>query len=173
MELTVHETRTSPPWQKAILEQPLEHSSDVLNMFLERRRKYQYVIQVDIYELIYHVSQHVIDECLENRGGVGQPEGHNKIFKVPPGGIKRGLPLIPLPNADQMISVTQIEFTKDGCSLQPLESWRHQRQRISILYRDVVQPSIINARSQRTILLSHEKKPCPSGRRGRTNEPGC
>ncbi len=57
--------------KKPILEQPLEHSSDVLNMFLERRRKYLYVIQVDIYELIDHVSQHVIDERLEDRGGVG------------------------------------------------------------------------------------------------------
>ncbi len=33
--------------KKPILEQPLEHPPDVLNMFLERRRKYQYVIQVD------------------------------------------------------------------------------------------------------------------------------
>ncbi len=61
-----------------------------------------------VYELIDYVSQHVINECLENRGGVGQPEGHNQIFKVPPGGIKHGFPLIPLPYADQMISVTQI-----------------------------------------------------------------
>ncbi len=94
--------------KKPILEQPLEHSSDVLNMFMERGRKYQYVIQVDIYELIDHVSQHVIYERLENRRGVGQPEGHNKIFKVPPRGIKCGFPLIPLPYADQMISIAQI-----------------------------------------------------------------
>jgi hypothetical protein len=57
--------------KKSILQQPLKHSSDVLNVFLERRRKNQYVIQVNIYELINHISQHVIDECLENRWGVG------------------------------------------------------------------------------------------------------
>ncbi len=54
------------------------------------------------------MSQHVINEYLENRGGVGQPEEHDQIFKVPPWGIKRSFPLIPLPYADQMISITQI-----------------------------------------------------------------
>jgi hypothetical protein len=85
----------------------------VLNVFLERRRKNQYVIQVDIYELIDHVSQHVIDECLEDPWGVGQAEGHDQVFKVPPGGVKGSLPLISPPNADQMISVSQIQFRED------------------------------------------------------------
>ncbi len=80
-----------------ILKQPLEHSPDVLHMFLKRRRKNQYVIQVNIYELIYHVSQHVIDECLENCGTVGQPKRYDPILKVPPGGIKSSFPLIPPP----------------------------------------------------------------------------
>ncbi len=77
-------------------------------MFLERRRKNQYVIQVDIYELIDHISQHVIDECLEDRGRVREPEWHNQILEVPSGGIKRGLPLIPLSYANQMIGVSEI-----------------------------------------------------------------
>ncbi len=94
--------------KKPILQQPLEHSPDVLNMFLERRRKNQYVIQVDMYELIDHISQHVIDECLEDRGGVREPERHNQILKMPSGGIKRGLPLIPLSYANQMIGVSKI-----------------------------------------------------------------
>jgi len=67
----------------------------VLNVFLERRRKYQYVIQVNIYELIYHISQHIIHECLENHRGV--PKRHDQIFKVPPGGDKGSFPFIPIP----------------------------------------------------------------------------
>jgi len=55
----------------------------------EKRGKKINVIQVDIYELIYHVSQHDIDKCLEDCWGVGQPKQHDQIFKVPPGGHRR------------------------------------------------------------------------------------
>ncbi len=115
-----------------------------------------------VYELIDHVSQLVINECLVNRGGVGQPEGHNKIFKVPPGGIKRGFPLIPLPYADQMISMRKSNLVKTDapCNRSKLKT---STARVSILYRDVVQPSVVNARSQGTILLPHKKKSCPAG----------
>jgi hypothetical protein len=78
----------------------------VLHVFLERRRKDQYVVQVNIYELVDHISQHVVDECLEDCWGVGKPEGHDQVFKVPPRGIKGSLPFIPPPDADQMISVS-------------------------------------------------------------------
>jgi len=47
--------------------------------------------------LIYHISQHVVDEYLEDRWGVGQPEGHDQVFKVPPGGVKSGLPFVTFP----------------------------------------------------------------------------
>jgi len=53
--------------------------------------KNQYVIQADIYELVNHISQHVIDECLENCLGVGQPKRHDQIFKPNDKHLNKGI----------------------------------------------------------------------------------
>ncbi len=73
-------------------------------------RKYQYVIQVDIDELICHISQHIVDECLKNCGDVRKTKRKNTIIKVPPGVIKSSFPFIPLSYANQMISVAEVQF---------------------------------------------------------------
>ncbi len=83
---------------------------------------------------------------------------------MPIRGVKGGLPFVPRPNRNQVISTAEVQLCKDGCPLQELEGRWHQRQRITILYRDVIQPPIVNTGAQRTILLLHEEEPRPSWR---------
>lgn len=78
------------------------------------------------------ISLNTNNECLENRRWVGQAERHNLIFKVSPRGVKCP---IPLPYADQMIVVAQVQFSEKRHPLQPLEGQRQQQQRICLPFR--------------------------------------
>ncbi len=72
-------------------------------MILECRGIYQDVVDIDNYPAVKHVSEYIVNERLENGWTVGKPEGHNEIFVVPSRGGKGGLPLIPLPDADEIV----------------------------------------------------------------------
>lgn len=61
----------------------LQHGSDLMDMFFKCIRVNQDIINVDNDGLIQHVLEDVINEYLEHRRTVDQPERHNKIFTVP------------------------------------------------------------------------------------------
>ncbi len=63
-------------------------------------------------------------------------------------GVKGGLAFVPLPNPNQVISTAEVQLRKDGCPLHELKGRGHQRQRIMILYRDVIQPPIVYTGAQ-------------------------
>ncbi len=94
----------------------------------------QDIVEVNKNKLIDHVSEHVVDECLEDCRGVRKAKRHDQIFKMPGMGVKGGLPLVPLPNLNQVMSTAEIQLSKYCCPLQELKGRGHQRQRITILY---------------------------------------
>ncbi len=81
----------------------------------------QDVFEVNKDKPIDHAPEHVVDECLEDRQGVGKAERHDQIFKMPSRGVKGGLPFVPLPNPNQVISIAEVQLRKDGCPLQEHE----------------------------------------------------
>lgn len=92
---------------------------------------------------------------------------------MPSGSVKCNLPLIPLSNANKMVSVAQVEFGKYGSSLQYLKGCGHIRQWITVLDGDFVEASVIYAGPKTPILFSHKEKASSSGRCGLTNDPCC
>lgn len=63
------------------------------------------VIQIKNHIMTYHVSEDLINQILEDGWGVVEAKGHEQIFKVAGKSVKGSLPLITLPNADQMVGV--------------------------------------------------------------------
>uniref|UniRef100_A0A6Q2XA13 non-specific serine/threonine protein kinase n=1 Tax=Esox lucius TaxID=8010 RepID=A0A6Q2XA13_ESOLU len=96
--------------EKLILQESLEDLPDVLDVFGRCFGEYQDVVQVDEHKTPQHVPQHVVNQALEHCRRVGQSEGHNQIFKVAKGGVESRQPFIPLPDPDQMVGVTQVQF---------------------------------------------------------------
>ncbi len=86
-----------------MVDETTKNCSDLLDMILECRGIYQDVIDIDNYPVVKHVSEYFVNERLENGGTVGKPEGHNEIFVVPSRGGKGSFPLIPLPDADEIV----------------------------------------------------------------------
>ncbi len=54
-----------------VFDEPLECCPDVFNMGFKGVRVYQYIVNVNDDELVQHVPENVIDECLEHRRTVG------------------------------------------------------------------------------------------------------
>ncbi len=69
---------------------------------------------VDIHDdpAIQHVSKQIINECLENRRTIDQPERHYKIFIVPRGSGESRFPLIALSDANEIVCTAKIKFSK-------------------------------------------------------------
>ncbi len=108
----------------------------------------QDVVKVNKNKPIDHVSKHAVDECLEDRRGVRKAKRHDQLFKMPGMGVKGGLPFVPLPNPNQVISIAEVKLRKDGRPLQELKGRGHQRQRITIIFHDVIQPPIVYTGAQ-------------------------
>ncbi len=63
-------------------DETLKNQTNMLDMILVGVRVDQYIINIYDDPAIQHVSKHIIDECLEHRQTIGQPERHDKIFVV-------------------------------------------------------------------------------------------
>ncbi len=81
-----------------ILKLPLQHLPDLLDMIALVLEEDQDIIEINKNKPVDHVSEYVIDECLEDRRGVRKPKRHDQILKVPRRYVKGGLPFVPLPN---------------------------------------------------------------------------
>ena len=90
------------------VQEAAEDRSDVSNMLLLVTRKNQDIIQVDEDKLVQHIPEQVVDQSLED--SVGQTKGHHQIFIMSCWCVEGRLPLISLPDADQMISFPQVEL---------------------------------------------------------------
>lgn len=75
----------------------------------------------------------IIHHGLENRWSIGEAKWHDEILEMPQVSVKRSLPLIPLPNADQMVGVAEVEFRKNNGTLQELKRGCQQREGVLVL----------------------------------------
>lgn len=60
-------------------------------------------------------------------------------------GVERRLPFVSLPDADQVIGVSEVRLCEHHCSLEQLKGRRHQREGVPVLFGDVVQAPVVYA----------------------------
>ncbi len=74
----------------------------------------QDVIQIDENEPVDHVTEDVVDQGLEHSRSVGQPAGHNQVFKVSKGGVEGCFPFVSLADTDKVVCTAQVQFGEDS-----------------------------------------------------------
>lgn len=119
-DLQPSEGHTSPALHKAYCPRV------VRAVFLQCSRENQDIAQVDTYEMVKLASENVTDESSENGWGVRETERHHLVLEVSKGGVERCLPLIPLLNVDQVVSVSKVQFIKNPGVTQRLKGWVSQ-----------------------------------------------
>jgi hypothetical protein len=90
---------------------------------------------------------------LKARRGVSEAERHNSIFEVAITGAEGRFLLIAFLNTDSVVGVLDVNLTKILCASKPIEDLRNEGERVTILYQDTVEPSVVYAKTKTTILF--------------------
>jgi hypothetical protein len=105
---------------KLVLQEALKDLSDMENVFLGRPAEDEDVVEVDKHKTIQNVTEHIIDQCLENNRSVGEPKRHDQILMVCTGSVESPLPLLAYPN--KMVGIPKVQHRKDGSPLEKFKS---------------------------------------------------
>ena len=111
------------------------------------------IVEVNDYQDVEKVLKDVVHETLESGGSVRKSEGHYEPFEGSVFCAERGFPLVAFRDADQMVSVSEVNFCIDTSFTGTVEEIGNERKRIAILFRDSVQGSEIDAESKGSVFL--------------------
>ena len=111
------------------------------------------IIQVIDCELVEKRSDRVIDNRLEGYGRISQPKEYSKILKVPVAYTKRRLLLVTFLNTDIGIRVWKIKVYEDIYACQLVLELVDIRQQVAILYRLIVQLSVVHIYPELSVLF--------------------
>lgn len=107
-------------------------------MFFKHIQKDQNVVQINDNKHVQALSQDVIQECLEGRWCICQPEWHDKVLKVAISRPEHCLPLIALRHVQEVVGTFQIEFREPLGHVQSLQSLHNQWQGTMVLHRELL-----------------------------------
>ena len=128
-------------------------------VLLHGSREDKDVVDVNKHGAVQHVPEDIVDQGLEDSGGVDESEGYNQVLKVAQRCVERGLPLVSLPDADQVVCVTAIKLGEDHGSVEGNEGGTNKGQGIIVLHSDIVQSTVVDAGTKRAIVLPHKEEP--------------
>jgi hypothetical protein len=109
------------------------------------------------------MGEHIVDESLEVGGRIREDERHHERFEKTVPRAERGLPFFSFGYADQVVRAVHIQLGEPLYLRQSHQPLANQRKRISILYRDLVEATIVHDEVKRTVALLDEQ----DGRAGR------
>jgi hypothetical protein len=72
------------------------------------------VVEVDDDEVVKVGAEDIVHEALEGGGGVGEAEGHDRVFEVAVAGAEGGLVDVLFGDPDLVIAVPEVDFGEDG-----------------------------------------------------------
>ena len=139
------------------VQEAAEDRSDVSDMLHLVMRENQDIIQVNEDKLAQHIPEQVIDQGLEDRWGVCQTKGHHQIFMMSSWCYEGRLPLLSLPDANQMICIPQVELGEHCCPLEQFKGSGKKWEGVAVLNCNVIKTAIVYTGPQRLVLLIHKK----------------
>src|SRR6185369_5136653 len=112
----------------------------------------------------------VVHEALKSRWGVGEAEWHDSPFKRSIARAESGFPFVSFSNMNEVVGMSEVEGCVDSSFSGGLEKVGNQRKRIAILFRDLIETSVIDTKAKGSIFLVDEEDGCTVRGRGRSNE---
>src|SRR6185369_1674250 len=112
----------------------------------------------------------VVHEALKSRWGVGEAEWHDLPFKRSIARVESGFPFVSFGNMNEVVGMLEVEGCVDSSFSGGLEKVGNQRKRIVVLFRDLIETSVIDTKTKGSIFLVDEEDGCAMRGRGRSNE---
>ena len=127
----------------------------VIVLFLVAREN-ENIINIDNAYHIQQVAEDVLDEPLENAGGVREAEGHDRVFEESEVRTERSLPLVALTDAYEVERTLEVDDGEDVAALDAVENVVDERKGIRVLLGDCVEAAVVDAQPQLASLLLDE-----------------
>ena len=143
---------------QGVFQEALKNRLDMMDVLLLGLGEDEDVVNINEDIAIEHVPEHIIYQSLEDGRGIGQAKRHYKILVVSSWGVESRLPIVSFPDSDEVISVAQVKFGENGGPLEQFKGSRDEWQRVTVLYGDFIQSSVVNTRSQSLVLLLNKEK---------------
>lgn len=99
-----------------MLDQPLQHQSDMIHIFLYSLGKDQYVIEINI----QHISEDIVYHGLKNSWGFGESTWHHQVLIVATGCVEGSFPLVSLTDPNKMVGIAEVELDENPGPLKKL-----------------------------------------------------
>ena len=101
--------------EKAVSTESAEYFLDVLFVLRKVIGIDQYVIQVDDDINVHHISEDVVHELLKSCRSISKAFWHYQPLKRSVASSEGSLPFVSCCNADQMVHVSEVNFSVDLC----------------------------------------------------------
>ena len=101
-----------------VLQEALEHLVDVTLVRPSVLGENKDVVQINENELVYHISQDVVHQGLEDGRHVREAERHDEVLPVPRRRVEGRLPFVAFLNPHQVVGIPEIQLGEDGSPLQ-------------------------------------------------------
>jgi hypothetical protein len=141
---------------QVVVLQPLQNLLDQPDMRSLILRVDQYIIDIDDHSLVEQIAQHLVYHRLEGSRCIAQPKRHYQVLKQAISRAEGCFPFIALGDADEIVTVLQVQLGEYLRSTKAFAQFSHKQQRGSILDRHPVQASIVDAQSQAAIWFRYE-----------------
>lgn len=137
--------------------QAFQDLRNMVTMFCQALGVNQDVIDVDQDEFVEKIAEHLMDEVLEDGGGVDQAIQHHDVLVVSSRCYEGCLPLVPLTYPEEVIRAAEVQLGEDGGTTEVFQSCWDERKWISKLDCDVVERSIVDTWPQASVLFLHKE----------------
>lgn len=114
---------------------------DVLLVSLNVLRKNKNVIHIDKNKMPNDIPQDIIHQALKNSRGVSEAKRHNEVLKMSKWCVERCFPLVPLSDADKVVGIPEVQFSKYRGTMEGEKSRTDKWQGILIPKSDTIQPT--------------------------------
>ena len=159
--------------EQAVLQEALEHLADMNLVRLSILGENENVVQINKNKLVYHISQDIVHQGLEDGWRVREAERHDEVLPGPRRCVEGRLPFVTFLNPHKVLGIPEVQLGKDRRSLQEVKRSVHQRQRVAVAHRHAVDSPVIDAGHQGAVLLPYKEEPCTGWGRCRPDDTHC
>ena len=119
--------------------------------------EHQDIIQIDDYNGVQFLFEHVVQEAHEGRGSIGQTEGKNEELVEAITSAEGGLVDIVIMDLDLVVSGAEVDFAEDLGIVETVKQLIDSWQWVCILDCLFIEGTIINAHAKITFLFANKQ----------------
>src|ERR1700709_2091474 len=134
--------------EKTMFAETAENFFDVRLVMIEVNGIDENVVNVHYNANVEHICEDGIDEALESRRSIGKAKGHHQPLIGTVARAEGGFPLVTIGDANEVVRMPKVDLGIDFGTAGGIEEVGDQRKRVSILLRDFVQTTEVNAETE-------------------------